>query len=130
MKGYLKPGFVLSGTQYPGAAPCGTNAPTKRVGSTFASAAVAPRAGSIDSRNGSAIVAPMPRRNVRRGSFRFVRKYIASLSPSRRVVSRRSCRGGAGLRGHARAFALVTLTARRDVHLEHVARRNRFDDRL
>src|SRR5215468_2865740 len=80
MKGYLKPGCVLSGTQYPGAAPCGTNAPTKRVGSAFAWAAVAPRAGSIDSRKGSAIVAPTPRRNVRRGIFRFVRKYIASLT--------------------------------------------------
>src|SRR3569833_4550262 len=80
MKGYLKPGLVLSGTQYPGAAPCGTNAPTKRDGRALASAALAPRAGSIDSRKGIAIVAPMPRRNVRRGIFRFVRKYIASLT--------------------------------------------------
>src|SRR3954468_1955745 len=79
MKGNLNPGVLFSGTQYPGAAPCGTNAPTKRVGSTPCAYARAPRTGSIDSRNGSARVAPRPRRNVRRGSFRFVRKYISYM---------------------------------------------------
>ena len=55
-----------SGLQYPGAAPCGCQMPTKR---RMGAAAVDRRgvsAGTIDSSSGRASVTPAPRRNVRR----------------------------------------------------------------
>src|ERR1700722_20085628 len=64
--GYSKPGSVGFGTQYAGAAPCGSNIPVKRV---FGLAAVLLRgvcAGTMESKNGKARAAPAPRRNVRR----------------------------------------------------------------
>src|SRR5687768_3279106 len=60
-------GPTFSGTQYPGAPPCGTNRPTNRGFGLAAVWASAVRAGTIASRNGSAITAPAPRRIVRRG---------------------------------------------------------------
>src|ERR1700693_3251565 len=74
--GYLKfllpgsafgsPGPPASGTHHPGAAPCGTKMPAKRV---FGFAAVLIRgvcAGTIESSSGSANATPAPRRTVRR----------------------------------------------------------------
>src|SRR6185312_12919139 len=75
-KGNLNPGALLSGIQYPGATPCGMNAPTKRVGYGCLSA---PRAGIIDSRNGRDSVVPNPRKNVRRGNGRLVRNTMLTL---------------------------------------------------
>src|SRR5437870_2510650 len=62
------------GLQYPGAAPCGCQMPTKRL--TESGPAAVWRngvcAGSIDSRKGKANVTPQPCRNVRRGMCFFV----------------------------------------------------------
>ena len=53
-------------------APLGTNTAPKRGGGFAAVFAMAVNAGTIASRNGSATAAPIPRRNVRRGSDSFV----------------------------------------------------------
>jgi hypothetical protein len=54
------------------------NAPTKRVGRICFADAFA-RAGSIDSRNGSAMVVPSPLMKVLRGSARLVMKGMVTL---------------------------------------------------
>ncbi len=63
-----KPAPVVAGVQWLGRSPMGTNtAPKRRVGAA-AVRTVGVRAGTIASSNGSARVAPTPRRKVRRGS--------------------------------------------------------------
>src|SRR5436309_14616333 len=57
---------TFSGTQYPGAMPCGTKQPTNRGFGFAAVCASAVAAGTIASRSGNASVAPAPRRIVRR----------------------------------------------------------------
>ena len=69
MYGYAKSRPTVSGIQKPGAAPCGTKIPVKRVGAG-AAACNGVAAGVIDSSSGNATVAPIPRRNVRRGRCR------------------------------------------------------------
>ncbi len=59
--------------------PCGTNAPRNRVGTICFCTASALRDGSIDSSSGTASVVPSPRRNVRRGNRRLVRKNTLGL---------------------------------------------------
>src|SRR4051812_12669628 len=71
-------------------------------------AARAPRAGSMESRNGNASVVPRPRRKVRRASVRLVRNTAISLS---------SHLGGRTLH----------VAIRGDIHAEHVAHRHVFD---
>src|SRR5438094_6945779 len=70
-----------SGLQYPGAAPCGCQMPTKRL-TEPGPAAVWRRgvwAGSIDSRKGKAKVTPQPRRNVLLGMcFLAINIYLSS----------------------------------------------------
>src|SRR5271156_803637 len=66
--GNSKPLPSVLGIQYPGAAPCGTKIPVKRV---FGFAAVLRNgvcAGTIESKNGRASAMPAPRRNVRLGT--------------------------------------------------------------
>src|SRR5207244_8860462 len=59
---------AFSGTQYPGAIPCGKKMPMKRLfGAPAAVCANAVPAGTIASSNGSASVMPAPLRNARRG---------------------------------------------------------------
>src|SRR6185437_173965 len=61
-----KPAPTFSGTQYPGAMPCGTKMAAKRVGATPAVWASGVCAGIIESRRGSAKATPVPRRTARR----------------------------------------------------------------
>src|SRR5262245_63489088 len=69
---------TVAGAQYPGRSPSGTKTAPKRRTGTAAVVASAVRAGTIESRNGNAIVAPMPRRTVRRDNDCFVMN-IANL---------------------------------------------------
>src|SRR5580704_16107362 len=69
---------TVFGVQNPGRSPSGTKiAPNRRCG--FAAVlAIAVKAGTIDSSNGSARVTPMPRRKVRRGNDILVMNMVAS----------------------------------------------------
>ena len=64
--GKSKPAPCRAGTQNPGAIPCGTKMPVKRVFVSAADCRASARAGTIASSSGSAIATPAPRRNVRR----------------------------------------------------------------
>src|SRR4029453_260315 len=63
---------TVVGAQYPGRSPSGTKTAPKRRTGAAAVPASAVRAGTIESRNGKAIVAPMPRKTVRRDNDSFV----------------------------------------------------------
>ena len=62
----------MLGIQYPGAAPWGTKQPTNLGFGLAAVCASAVAAGTMESRNGSARVAPIPRSTVRRDMCFFV----------------------------------------------------------
>src|SRR5579863_6266326 len=81
MSDFGSPGPPPSGIQYPGAMPCGTKMPVKRVGNAAALAAGV-CAGIIESRNGKAKVTPAPRKNARRGMCFFVINILLPLSPN------------------------------------------------
>src|SRR5580704_19520146 len=80
--GYLKsfaptsrfgsPGPPASGTHQPGAAPCGTKMPVKRVLGFAAVLLIRVCAGIMESSSGSASATPAPRRRVRRDMCFFV----------------------------------------------------------
>src|SRR5579864_2645239 len=69
-----------SGLQYPGAAPCGCQMPTKRLTGLAAVLRKGVWAGTIESSSGKANVTPTPRKNVRRAiCFFVINIYLASL---------------------------------------------------
>src|SRR5579863_8756650 len=75
------PGPPISGTQYPGAIPCGTKMPVNRVLGFAAVLARGVCAGIIESSSGSANVIPAPRRNARLGMcFLVINIVIGSLT--------------------------------------------------
>src|SRR5690606_26899652 len=120
MYGNSKPGAEDSDTQKPGAAPCGTKMPAKRVGiAALCARAIGVSAGTIASRNGSAIVAPKPRRTVLLGS-RFLVMYIAlpsSVAPAR------------GHRARGRRGQPLVIRRGLRAHPEHGARDDGLDQR-
>src|SRR5262245_13538521 len=73
-----------SGLQYPGAAPCGCQIPTKRRAGAAAVNRSGVNAGTIDSSSGNASVTPAPRKNVRRGMCFFV----TTISAASTLVTR------------------------------------------
>src|SRR5215471_5319770 len=72
------PTFV--GVQYPGLSPSGTNTAPNRLSGFAAVFAVGVNAGTIASKKGSAMAAPMPRRIVRRDIDIFVANIVVSFS--------------------------------------------------
>src|SRR6266850_1370776 len=108
-----RPAPSASGTQYPGAMPCGKNMPTKRfLEGAAAVCASAVAAGTIASSSGSANVTPAPLRKVRRGKCFFETNMLSA--PLLRVP------GARGLDLVARNGGLLTLR----IHLERLASDN------
>src|SRR5207249_3368622 len=101
---------ACSGTQCPGAIPCGKNMPTKRPGdgpATVSASAVA--AGTIASSNGSATVTPAPLRNIRRGMCFFETNILAAPLFTLPVARRLRLTRNRGLRApgiHLKRLAL------------------------
>src|ERR1700730_9808807 len=77
--GNSKPVPSVFGTQYPGAIPCGTKIPVKRVLGTAAVLLRAVCAGTIESRKGNAKAMPAPRRKARLGTCFLVRNIAFTL---------------------------------------------------
>src|SRR5712691_1293554 len=101
---------ACSGTQYPGAIPCGKNMPTTRpLEGAAAVCARAVAAGTIASSNGSAKVTPAPLRNIRRGICFFETNMLAAplftILVARRLRLTRNGRVHA-LRVHLKRLAL------------------------
>src|SRR5580704_8700882 len=88
--GYLKfllpgsdfgsPGPPASGIHHPGAAPCGTKIPVKRVFGLAAVLLIRVWAGTIESSNGKARATPAPLRTVRREMCFLVMNIVRPLS--------------------------------------------------
>ncbi len=79
-----KPAPTFSGIHWSTMAPFGMYTAPNRGAGAAAVFAVAVKAGTMASRNGSATVAPMPRRNVRRGKDSLEMNIAGSTSPPHR----------------------------------------------
>src|SRR4029079_11049785 len=145
--------FVAPQLLHPGR-PCTSSMQISRVRSVAAALAATRPAGTIASRKGSATVAPMPRRNVRRGKCFPVMKDIVCVStlegcvkfvPAASVIDRCSCcrpssppapRSGARCHGYieAQRFGLLLRYRRRfsafcPLHAEGIAPDDAEDER-
>src|SRR6185436_20547741 len=72
MVGNSKSAPTFVGVQWPGRSPRGTNITPKRISGLAADCAIGVNAGTIDSRNGNATAAPIPRNMVRRERLFFI----------------------------------------------------------
>src|SRR5580704_7234719 len=114
--------------------PFGTYENARRVGGAATEAARA-SAGTMASSIGRARVAPMPRRNVRRGKcFPVIRFMIRSASPFYSFTLVMDQRSGTGIRGPGRGrdrFLVFVLRRRRRIllHLERHAVHNAENQR-
>src|SRR5947209_6574024 len=81
--------------------PFGRYTAPKRSGGRAGDCAIGVMAGVIDSRNGRATAAPIPRRNARRGNDRLKITHFSKLLSLRSLRSRRRSRAGTHLKRSA-----------------------------